>query len=221
MRDVFHDELDEIGAGVAEMVSLVATAMEQATRALLDADLPRAEEVIAADSRVDELREQLEDRTFQIIATQAPVATDLRVLITTLHLTADLERMGDLALHVAKIARLRFPEPAVPAEVRDVIEQMGHVALSLVRQIGDVVRGQDVELAQAIEAEDDSMDALRRKLFTLVLSPRWSYGTEAAIDMTLLGRYYERYADHAVAVARRTIFSVTGERPGPSVNGLR
>jgi phosphate transport system protein len=219
MRDLFHDELDEIGAGVAEMTRLVAVAMEQATGSLLDADLARAERVIDADQRVDDLRVDLEDRAFQMIARQQPVATDLRVLVTTLHLVADLERMGDLALHVAKIARLRFPEAAVPDEARDVIGQMGDVAGSLVKKVGDVVEGRDVSLAQAIEAEDDSMDALRRKLFTLVLSPRWAHGTEAAIDMTLLGRYYERYADHAVAVARRTIFVVTGERPGPAANG--
>ncbi len=213
MRDVFHDELDEIGAGVAEMIRLVAAAMEGATGALLDADLARAERVIDADTRVDALRVDLEDRAFQMIARQQPVATDLRVLITTLHLVADLERMGDLALHVAKIARLRYPESAVPEDVRDVIAQMGEVARSLVHKVADVVEGRDIELAKEIEAEDDSMDALRRKLFTLVLSPRWSQGTEAAIDMTLLGRYYERYADHAVAVARRMIFIVTGERP--------
>ena len=214
MRDLFHDELDEIGAGIIEMTRLVGVAMEQATGALLDADLDRAERVIAADTRVDDLRTDLEDRAFQMIARQQPVATDLRMLVTTLHLVADLERMGDLALHVAKIARLRFPEAAVPDEARDVIAQMGDVARSLVHKAGDVFEGRDVALAQAIEAEDDSMDALRRKLFTLVLSPRWAHGTEAAIDMTLLGRYYERYADHAVAVARRTIFIVTGERPG-------
>ncbi|MDT4950629.1 MAG: phosphate transport system protein, partial [Pseudonocardiales bacterium] len=109
MRDVFHDELDEIGAGVAEMIRLVAVAMAKATDALLDADLARAEQVIEADVKVDDLRVELEDRAFQMIARQQPVATDLRVLITTLHLVADLERMGDLALHVAKIARLRFP----------------------------------------------------------------------------------------------------------------
>jgi phosphate transport system protein len=194
--------------------------MAKATDALLDADLARAEQVIEADVKVDDLRVELEDRAFQMIARQQPVATDLRVLITTLHLVADLERMGDLALHVAKIARLRFPDAAVPEEARDVIAQMGEVARSLVTKVGDVVEGRDVSLAQAIEAEDDSMDALRRKLFTLVLSPRWAHGTEAAIDMTLLGRYYERYADHAVAVARRTIFIVTGERPGPITNGL-
>jgi phosphate transport system protein len=218
MRDVFHDELDGIGAGVAEMIRLVAAAMESATAALLDADLPRAERVIDADTRVDALRVDLEDRTFQMIARQQPVATDLRLLITTLHLVSDLERMGDLALHVAKIARLRFPEAAVPEEARDVIAQMGQVARSLVHKVADVVDGRDIELAKEIEAEDDSMDALRRKLFTLVLSPRWSHGTEAAIDMTLLGRYYERYADHAVAVARRMIFIVTGERPEHASN---
>jgi phosphate transport system protein len=213
MRDVFHDELDDIGAGVAEMIRLAAAAMQGATGALLDADLVRAERVIDADARVDALRIELEDRAFQMIARQQPVATDLRVLIATLHLVSDLERMGDLALHVAKIARLRFPDCAVPEEARDIIGQMGEVALSLVTKVADVVEGRDIELAKAIEAEDDSMDALRRKLFTLVLSPRWAHGTEAAIDMTLLGRYYERYADHAVAVARHTVFIVTGERP--------
>ena len=121
--------------------------------------------------------------------------------------------MGYLGLHIAKIARLRYPDLAVPTEARDVISQMGEVAMSLVQKVAEVVDGRDVELAQAIEAEDDSMDALRRKLFTIVLSPNWAHGTEAAIDMTLLGRYYERYADHAVAVARRTIFIVTGEHP--------
>jgi phosphate transport system protein len=213
MRDIFHDELDAIGAGVIEMVRLVRSAMDQATGALLDADPRRAERVIASDADVDELRRDLEDRCFKMIAQQAPVATDLRVLVGTLHLVADVERMGDLAIHVAKIARLRAPEFAVPEEARDVIKQMGEVAGSLVDKVADVVDGRDMSLAQAIEAEDDSMDALRRKLFTLVLSPRWSHGTESAIDLTLLGRYYERFADHAVAVARRIVFIVTGVYP--------
>jgi phosphate transport system protein len=213
MRDIYHDELDDIGKRVIEMTHLVAIAMERATQALLDANLSLADQVIADDRRIDALRSELEDRTFQVIAQQQPVATDLRVLISTIHLSADLERMGDLAHHVAKIARLRYPDVAVPPEARDVISQMGEVAASLVQKVADVVDGRDIALAQAIEQEDDSMDALRRKLFTLVLSPNWARGTEAAIDMTLLGRYYERYADHAVAVARHTIFIVTGKRP--------
>jgi phosphate transport system protein len=213
MRDIYHDELDDIGKRVIEMTKLVAIAMGRATQALLDANLALADQVIAGDARIDALRAELEDRSFQLIAQQQPVATDLRVLISTIHLAGDLERMGDLAHHVAKIARLRYPDLAVPPEARDVISQMGEVAASLVTKVSDVVDGRDIALAQAIEREDDSMDALRRKLFTLVLSPNWARGTEAAIDMTLLGRYYERYADHAVAVARHTIFIVTGKRP--------
>jgi phosphate transport system protein len=215
MRKIYHDELDEIGATLITMSKLVGVEMQRATSALLDGDLAGAEAVISADPEVDALREQTELRCFQLIARQQPVATDLRVLITSLYMVQDLERMGDLALHVAKIARLRYPEIAVPRDIRDVIEQMGEVALSLVAKVADVIDGRDMELAAAIEAEDDSMDALHRKLFTLLLSPNWSHGTEAAIDMTLLGRYYERYADHAVAVARRVVFIVTGERPEP------
>jgi phosphate transport system protein len=164
------------------------------------------------DAAIDALREEIDERAFQIIATQAPVATDLRVVISTIHLSADLERMGDLAHHVAKIARLRYPEVAVPAEVLDIFGQMGEVAMSLIGKVADVVDGRDVELAQAVELEDDSMDALRRKMFTVVLSNNWTHGAGPAIDVALLGRYYERYADHAVSVARQIIFIVTGER---------
>ena len=220
MRDIYHDELDDIGRSLVRMTHLVRSAMERGTQALLDGDRASAEQVISADPEVDAIRADLEERTFQLIARQQPVATDLRVLITTLPLTADLERMGDLANHVAKVARMRYPEIAVPTELRDVISQMGQVALSLVQKVEEVISGRDLELAAAIEAEDDSMDALRRKLFTLLLSPNWAHGVEAAIDMTLLGRYYERYADHAVAVAQRVVFIVTGQRPEPLQNGF-
>lgn len=212
MRDNFHDELDDIGNRVLEMINLVAVAMQRATTALVDADLALAEQVIGDDDRIDALRVELEDRAFTLIAQQQPVATDLRVLIATTHLAGELERMGDLAHHVAKTARLRYPELAVPSEARPLIALMAEVAHSLVTQVADVVAGRDVALAQAIEEEDDAMDALLRKLFTLVLSPAWTHGREAAIDVTLLGRNYERYADHAVSVARRTVFIATGHR---------
>jgi phosphate transport system protein len=223
VRDIYHDELNDIGKSLVEMTNMVGVAMSRATGALLDGDLASAELVISSDLKVDALRSDLEERTFRMIARQQPVATDLRVLLTTLNLVADLERMGDLALHIAKVARMRYPEIAVPPEppeLRDVISQMGGVAMSLVEKVADVIEGRDMELAQAIEVEDDSMDALHRKLFTLLLSPHWQHGTEVAIDMTLLGRYYERYADHAVAVARRIVYIVTGTRPEPMTNGL-
>jgi len=213
MRDVYHDELDEIGVRIVEMTRMVARAMQQATGALLDADVITADRVVAEDARVDDLGARLEDAVFDLIARQQPVATDLRVLISTLHLAADLERMGDLAAHVAKIVSWRYPDRPVPADARDVIAQMGRVAMSLVGKVAEVVEGRDAELAEEIEAGDDAMDALRRELFTMVLSPNWAHGTETAIDMTLLGRYYERFADHAVAIALQTIFIVTGEHP--------
>ncbi len=213
MRDIFHDELDDIGKRVVEMTTLVGMMMEKATQALFGANLTLADEVDRDAKRVATLAAELEDRSFQLIAQQQPVATDLRILISTIHLAADLERMAGLSNHVAKIARLRHPELAVPPEAHDVIQQMGEVARSLVAKVVDVVEGRDVALAQAIETEDDSMDALRRKLFLVVLSDNWTRGTAAAIDVALLGRYYERYADHAVAVARQTIFIVTGEHP--------
>src|ERR1700712_358573 len=220
MRDLYHDELDGIGRSLLTMTDQVTTAMDRASNALLDGNLAMAEKVISDDPAVDAIRADLEERTFQLMARQQPVASDLRVLITTLHLAADLERMGDLALHIAKVARMRYPEIAVPDELRDVISQMGSVALSLVQKVELVIEGRDIALAQAIEIEDDSMDALHRKLFTLLLSPNWSHGTEAAIDMTLLGRYYERYADHPVAAARRVVFIVTGNWPEPITSGF-
>lgn len=217
MRDLYHDELDSIGAALIGMTHLVSAAMERASHALLDQNLVVAERVMSDDVAIDALRNDIEERTFQLLVRQQPVATDLRTLVTTLHINSDLERMGDLALHIAKVARLRYPECAVPDELRDVITQMSEVAMSQVDKVAQVLNQRDIDLARAIELEDDSMDALHRKLFTLLLAPSWERGIETAIDMTLLGRYFERYADHAVSVARRVVYIVTGQMPDPAL----
>ncbi len=140
---------------------------------------------------------------------------DLRLIVTGLRMVADLERMGDLALHVAKIARMRYPVSAVPPELHDVIRDMGEIAQRVVDKAGAVIEGNDVELATELEQDDDRMDELHRRLFTILLSG-WDHGIESAIDITLLGRFYERFADHAVSVARRVIYLVTGEMPEPA-----
>jgi phosphate transport system protein len=213
MRDEFHDELDQIGAALVEMTNLVGSAMSRATTALLDADLQLAESVISADVTIDDLYRQTEERAFDLLARQQPVAGDLRVIVTGLRMVGDLERMGDLAEHIAKIARRRYPASAVPPELRSVLLEMGQIAQRIVTKAGSVVAGQDAELAAELESDDDAMDALHRKLFTILLDDDWSYGMEAAIDITLLGRFYERFADHAVSVARRVVYLVTGEMP--------
>jgi phosphate transport system protein len=211
VRETFHGELDQIGRTLVDMSEAVAIAMRDATSALLGADLPLAEKVISEDAEVDRLRDDLEARAFDILARQQPVAVDLRTVITSLKAVADLERMGDLALHIAKVARMRYPASAVPDDVRGTIKEMGEVALSIVEKTGQVLEGQDISLAEQLEREDDAMDALHRRLFGHLLSGGWAHGIEPAIDITLIGRYYERYADHAVSVARQVIFLVTGE----------
>ena len=216
MRQTFHDELDQIGRSLVEMNALVNAAMARATTALLDADLVLAEQVISDDGKIDGVRDELEGKAFDLLARQQPVAGDLRIIVTSLRMVADLERMGDLALHIAKVARMRYPSSAVPTELRDTIGEMGAVAERIAGKAGDVIAGNDVALAEELESDDDAMDALHRRLFTVLLSDDWAYGMEPAIDMTLIGRYYERFADHAVSVARRVIYLVTGEMPQPA-----
>jgi phosphate transport system protein len=210
MREQFETDLRSIDDQMVEMTRLVGSAMNRATTALLDADLAIAESVIAADEQVDALHVDLEERALILIARQAPVATDLRALIAALRMSADLERMGDLARHVAKLARLRYPNSAIPAELRADILLMGQIAEQLVVKTGSIIASRDLTAADELETDDDDMDRLHRGLFTKLLSPTWAHGVETAVDVTLIGRYYERYGDHAVAVARLVVFLVTG-----------
>ncbi|MDX6230891.1 MAG: phosphate transport system protein [Frankiales bacterium] len=217
MRDAYHEDLDAITDQLVEMAGLVGSMMGRATTALLDADLALAEGVISADDNVDALYAQVEKLALDLLARQQPVASDLRVLITSLRMVADLERMGDYAMHVAKLARRRYPDKAIPRELRSTVLEMGQVAQQIVEKAGSVIAGRDVSLALELEGDDDVMDDYQKKLFTRLLSDERRVSVEAAIDVTLCGRYYERFADHAVSVARRVVFLVTGERPGSPV----
>jgi phosphate transport system protein len=213
MRDAYHEELQGLTDQLVEMTRLVGSAISRASTALLDADLTLAESVIVADNVVDRLRDELDRQAMDLLARQQPVATDLRVIVTALKMSADLERMGDLARHVARAARRRFPDSAVPAPLRATIVEMGAVAERLVAKTGAVLATHDVEAALEIEHDDDAMDRLHRELFAALLDVAAPYSVEAAIDVTLVSRYYERFADHAVAVSRRVIFLVTGQQP--------
>jgi phosphate transport system protein len=212
VREHYREELEDINACLVEMANAVGSAMSKATTSLLDADLALADLVISGDEQIDAARESIEQRCFTLLARQQPVATDLRTITTAMRIVSDLERMGDLAEHVAKLARMRFPEHAVPQEVRPIFLEAGHVAERLVTKAATVILKLDAEGAMRLEAEDDLMDQLHRQLFRELLSKDWPHGIESAIDVTLLGRYYERFADHAVSVARRVVYLVTGER---------
>lgn len=210
MRSMFQEELDDITAQLVEMSELAATALERATRALMEADLGLAQAVISDDQFIDALRRDLDNRAIDVLARQQPVATDLRQMVTTLRMSSDLERAGDLARHVAKLARLRYPTLVLPEVLRPTFAEMAETAQRMVLRTGEIVAANDVHGASELIAADDTMDRLHREVFRLLLDPSWTGSTQATVDATLLSRYYERFGDHAVSVALRVVFLVTG-----------
>ena len=211
MRNAFQEELDSIHDTLVKMGKIVGTSMSSATRALLEPNLELAEKVIKDDDEIDDMQHELDDRTMMIIARQSPVAGDLRTLVTSLRMSADLERMGDMAHHIAKLARMRYPNCAVPEELKGIIRDMDRVAVSIINKTTHSIDSRNTTLALQLEVDDDEMDKLHRQLFKTLMDTSWPHGTEIAIDMTLLGRYYERCADHAVSVGRRVYYMVNGE----------
>ena len=192
---------------------MVSESIVKSSKALLSADLKLAEEVIATDAKIDDYQHDLDTRIIDIIARQQPVASDLRALITALRMSADLERMGDLSHHIAKVARLRHPNNAIPNDLVLAFTEMGYVAEKLATKVATVITTRDTDMALQVEKDDDEMDDLHRKVISGIITNGPGITIESAIDLTLLGRYYERFADHAVAVARRVYFLVKGEFP--------
>lgn len=213
MRDQFLEQLQGVFNDLAGICRLVETAVEQATLSLMTGDASVAEQVISADIDIDRAREDVEDAAFDLLSLQQPVAGDLRMVVAALRMVSELERMGDLSVHVAKIARLRVPAVAVPEAARETMTKMAEVAEDMVRRVAAIITSRDVEAAIALGRDDEVMDQLRRASFAELLSDDWADGVEAAVDIALLGRYYERIADHAVSVANRVVFVVTGESP--------
>ncbi len=213
VRTAFQDQLDGLTQTLSEMCGLAGVAMERATQALLQADLVTAEQVITDHDHLAALRTQAEEAAFVLLALQAPVASDLRLVVGSMQNVADSERMGGLALHVAKIARRRHPGHAVPEEVDGYFAEMGRIAVELSNCAQEVVLSGDPQRAAQISRDDDAMDHLHKHLFTVLMDKEWHHGVASAVDITLLGRFYERFADHAVEIGRRVIFQVTGQTP--------
>lgn len=210
IRSAYQDELDGVSQSLVDLTNMVTASVVKASKAVQSADLALAEEVIAADTKIDDFQHDLDARIIDIIARQQPVASDLRALVTAMRMSADLERMGDLAHHIAKIARLRHPDYAIPESCLLTFTEMGHVAEKLSLMVANVITTRDTNMALQVEKDDDEMDDLHKKAISTIISQSAGLNVETAIDLTLLGRYYERYADHAVSVARRVYFLVTG-----------
>jgi phosphate transport system protein len=206
-------QLEELSSLLGEMCVAVATALRHATTALLDGRERLAEQVIAGDASVDALRARVEDVAVEALLFHAPVAGDLRAVVSAIRMAGDLERMGDLALHVAEAATRRRPGRELPGKVRDDFAEMGRLGVALALKAAEAVRSRNVLLAIELDSDDDAMDQLHRRMFNVLLDAAWPHGVAVAVDITLLARYYERFADHAVVVARETVYAVTGQKP--------
>ncbi|MGK9274167.1 phosphate signaling complex protein PhoU [Williamsia muralis] len=216
MRGVYLAQLSALHELLGQMCDLAGEAMERSTHALLRADLAVAEEVITDHEQIVRMSADAEERAFALLALQAPVAGDLRAIVSTFQIVADVDRMGALALHVAKVARRRHPEKAVPEDVHGYFAEMGHLAVNLANNASEALKSQNPEDAMRLREDDDAMDALHEHLFTVLLDRNWHHGVPCAVDVTLLGRYYERFADHAVLIGQRVVFQATGKSPSPS-----
>ena len=213
MRTEFHDRLASMTCDLGEMCGLAGQAIQHATTALLAVDLAAAESVVSDVNSIREWNTTVEREALVLLARQAPVARDLRAVVTSLHIAADIDRMGGLAAHVARTARRRHPAPAVPDEMTDRFAEMGRTAVELASGATSIIESGDPVQAATIRSRDEAMNALNRELFQAVTESAWSHGVEAAVDVILLGRFYERFADHAVEIARRVIFRTDGAHP--------
>ncbi|KUH95569.1 phosphate signaling complex protein PhoU [Mycobacterium sp. IS-3022] len=213
MRTAYHEQLAGLCGQLGQMCGLAVSAMERATQALLEADLPLAEQVIADHEHIVALNRRTEEAALRILALQQPVASELRTVVGSIHIAADIDRMGALAVHVAGISRLRHPDCALPADVRTSFAEMGARAVELAKSAQEVLLSRDPEKAARLRDEDDAVDAEHRHLFTLLMDHKWQDGVCSAVDVALLGRYYERFADHAVEIGRRVVFEATGGLP--------
>jgi phosphate transport system protein len=211
MREVFQQELREVQERLVEISGLVSISIENATRAFNESNVSLAETVIADDDKIDELTVSLDELAIDILARQQPVARDLRIVVSALRISASLERMGDMAEHIAQLARYRFPEKVVPKGLRSTFKDMGALDVEIAQKLTELLQTEDVRLAEEIRNDDDKIDALHLSVFDKVLGETWKGETVDTVDATLASRYHERFADHAVSIAKKVQYLATGD----------
>ncbi len=205
MREVFQQELREVQDRLVQIAELVETAIQQATIAFGSSDVALAEQVLDNGEQVDQLASD-------ILARQQPVASDLRLMVGALRMSASLERMADLAQHIAQLARYRYPESAIPEGLRKTFAKMGAVDVKMAGLLVALLRDQDAKVIDKIRDLDDDLDELHAKVFEKVLSQKVQVdGPTGVVDATLASRYHERFGDHAVDITKQMNFFLNGE----------
>lgn len=211
MRKIFEQELQEVQSRLVELAQGAQVIMQKATQAFLSSDVSLADEALALADSNERKALDLDELVIKILATQSPVARDLRILVSALRMSASLERMGSLASHIAAIARYRYPGSAIPDSLRETFSEMAKIDLELADKAVKLLQNTDVDLAREIQARDEAVDLLHRKVFDVVLSPNWSENAMYTVDVTLASRYFERFADHVVDISSKVSFLQTGE----------
>ncbi len=211
MREVFHQSLEDVQNRLVEIAELVTVAIDKATRAFEASDVALAEEVIEEDVVIDDKATALDELAIEILARQQPVARDLRIVVSALRMSASLERMGDIAEHIAQLTRMRFPERAIPKGLKSTFTKMGKLDTEVARRLTELLRTEDLSLVEEIRTFDDKLDDLHVSVFEKVLSDSWQGDPSATVDATLASRYHERFADHAVSVAKKVLYLSTGD----------
>jgi phosphate transport system protein len=216
-RKTFQESLDELRIDVIRLAALTTEAIAGGTQAFLDADLAAAERVIENDDEIDKLTHTIEDSCYLLLARQQPMASDLRTIVGVLRIVHELERSADLMVNVAKTTRRLYPHPLDP-KLRGIIQRMGEQAGTQTRVALDAFADSDPSAAHALADMDDSMDDLTKSLFRYILAGGGDDDEGRilqAVQLALVGRHYERIADHAVTIGQRVGFMVTGEHPRP------
>jgi phosphate transport system protein len=216
MRVVFQQELGEVQTRLVNLAKEAKTIMEKASRAFLNSDVSMADEALALTDANEERALELDELVIKVLATQSPVARDLRILVSALRMSASLERMGSLASHIAAIARYRYPGSAIPQILRPTFEEMARIDIELAGKVINLLENTDLDLAREIQARDEAVDMLHRKVFDVVLASDWSENAMFTVDVTLASRYFERFADHVVDISAKVSFLQTGEWQDPS-----
>lgn len=211
MREVFQQELAEVQERLVEIATLVEISIDNATRAFNESNVSLAEAVIAEDNKIDEATIALDELAINILARQQPVARDLRIVVSALRISASLERMGDMSEHIAQLARYRFPDKVVPKSLRTTFAELGRLDVQIAHKLTELLRTEDVRLAEEIRNDDDQIDALHLSVFDKVLGETWKGAAVDTVDATLASRYHERFADHAVSIAKKVQYLATGD----------
>jgi phosphate transport system protein len=214
MRTLFTAEMSELADDLAAMARHVSVAIDSAGEALLTHNAELAQQVIAEDEALDSIEETVDERCVLLIAQQQPVGLDLRTIIVSLRISAALERMGDLAQHIAEFARRAYPDSAIPESHTQTITAMVAACRKVALEIVELIEGRDLNVAAGIVSEDDTLDELHATSYRLMLEDGYKATPQEILNMALLSRYFERFGDHAVGISRRIVYLVTGDHTG-------